>query len=119
MAPFHDRDGPDRDSIVQPHITVDPPALAANPSVRLLDGSKIRSNEESTVEEFFPSPEAMAREISEIMAIKLSAGLQPWAEGYARVGHRDPFIWNWARRGVEITMLSRSEERRVGKECRS
>ena len=55
---------------------------------------------------FLPSPEAMEREIADVMTIKLSDDMQPWVEGYAKVGHRNPFLWNWCRRGVEVTMLS-------------
>jgi hypothetical protein len=55
---------------------------------------------------FFPSPEAMEEEIGTVMAVKLSDELKRWAEGYGRVGHRNPFLWNWCRRGVEVTMLS-------------
>ena len=55
---------------------------------------------------FFPSPEAMEEEITTVLAIKLSNEMQPWVEGYAQVGHRNPFLWNWCRRGVEVTMLS-------------
>jgi hypothetical protein len=55
---------------------------------------------------FLPSPEALAREISGVLALELSSELQGWAKRYADVGHRDPFLWNWARRGVEVTTLS-------------
>jgi hypothetical protein len=55
---------------------------------------------------FLPSPEAMEREIADVMTIKLSDDMQPWVEGYAKVGHRNPFLWNWCRRGVEVTMLT-------------
>jgi hypothetical protein len=55
---------------------------------------------------FLPSPEAMEEEIAAVLAIKLSDDLRPWVDGYAQVGHRNPFLWNWCRRGVEVTMLS-------------
>jgi hypothetical protein len=55
---------------------------------------------------FLPAPEAMEAEIASILEIKLSHELQPWVDGYAKVGHRNPFLWNWCRRGVEITTLS-------------
>jgi hypothetical protein len=55
---------------------------------------------------FLPSPEAMEEEIATVMAVKLSDEMQPWVEGYARVGRRNSFLWNWCRRGVEVTMLS-------------
>jgi hypothetical protein len=55
---------------------------------------------------FLPTPDSMEAEIASVMEIKLSESLQPWVAGYAKVGHRNPFLWNWCRRGVEITMLS-------------
>jgi hypothetical protein len=59
--------------------------------------------------DFFPTPELIQREIAEVMAIKLSRPLAGWVEGYAQVGHRDPFLWTWARLGVEVTRLSCTE----------
>ena len=55
---------------------------------------------------FLPTPDAMEVEIASVMEIKLNGNLQPWVEGYSKVGHRNPFLWNWCRRGVEVTMLS-------------
>jgi hypothetical protein len=55
---------------------------------------------------FLPTSDSMEAEIASVMEIKLGDNLQPWVEGYAKVGHRNPFLWNWCRRGVEITMLS-------------
>jgi hypothetical protein len=55
---------------------------------------------------FLPSPAAMEEEIATVLAIKLSDDLHPWVDGYARVGHRNSFLWNWCRRGVEVTRLS-------------
>jgi hypothetical protein len=40
------------------------------------------------------------------MELKLSAELERWVSGYASVGHRHPFLWNWCRRGVEVTLQS-------------
>ncbi len=56
--------------------------------------------------DFFPLPELIEQEIAEVMALKLSRPLAGWVEGYAAVGHRDPFLWTWARRGVAVTRLS-------------
>jgi hypothetical protein len=56
--------------------------------------------------DFFPLPEFIENEIAQVMALKLSRPLAGWVEGYAQVGHRDPFLWTWARRGVEVTRLS-------------
>ncbi len=64
------------------------------------------ADDPATSTTFFPSPEAMEEEIATVLAIKLSNEMQPWVEGYAQVGHRNPFLWNWCRRGVEVTMLS-------------
>jgi len=55
---------------------------------------------------FLPSPATMEEEIATVLAIKLSDELHPWVDGYAQVGHRNPFLWNWCRRGVEVTTLS-------------
>jgi hypothetical protein len=55
---------------------------------------------------FLPTPDAMEAEIASVMEIKLNDNLHPWVEGYSKVGHRNPFLWNWCRRGVEVTMLS-------------
>ncbi len=55
---------------------------------------------------FLPTPDAMEAEIASVMEIKLNDNLRPWVEGYSKVGHRNPFLWNWCRRGVEVTMLT-------------
>lgn len=55
---------------------------------------------------FLPAADAMETEIASVLAIRLSDALKRWVDGYARVGHRNPFLWNWCRRGVEVTMLS-------------
>ena len=55
---------------------------------------------------FLPSPEAIEREIAGVMAVTLSADLEPWVARYAQVGHRNEFLWKWCRRGVEATALS-------------
>lgn len=55
---------------------------------------------------FHVTPELMEREISEVMALKLSDELKGWVQKYSVIGHRDPFLWNWCRRGVEVTKLS-------------
>ena len=46
--------------------------------------------------DFFPNAELIEQEIAHVLAIKLSRPLAGWVEGYAQVGHRDPFLWNWA-----------------------
>jgi hypothetical protein len=56
--------------------------------------------------DFCPLPELIENEIASVLALKLSRPLAGWVAGYAQVGHRDPFLWTWARRGVEITRLT-------------
>jgi hypothetical protein len=70
------------------------------------DSNKELPNDPSALTAFLPTPDAMEAEIASVMEIKLNDGLQPWVDGYAKVGHRNPFLWNWCRRGVEVTMLS-------------
>jgi hypothetical protein len=57
-------------------------------------------------EAFFPSPEDVHREIAHVLTKQLSPALERWAEGYDRVGRRNHYLWQWARQGVEVTMLS-------------
>ena len=64
----------------------------------------------TTAQSFFPSPEQIEGEIAGVMALELSPVLDRWVARYARVGHRNPFLWKWCRRGVEITTLSCVEE---------
>jgi hypothetical protein len=70
------------------------------------DCNKELPHDPSVLTAFLPTPDAMEAEIASVMEIKLNDGLQPWVDGYAQVGHRNPFLWNWCRRGVEVTMLS-------------
>ncbi len=74
-----------------------------NSSVPHSDGS---SGETARPAAFDPAPELINREIAEVFSLRLSSGLRGWVEGYSQVGHRDPFLWNWCRRGVEVTALS-------------
>jgi hypothetical protein len=49
-----------------------------------------------------------ARHFVKIAPQKLSrpgAELARWIEEYARIGHRNPYLWGWCRRAVEITTL--------------
>ncbi len=59
----------------------------------------------SVPETFFPSPEDIQREIAPVLTKRLSPALEHWADGYARVGRRNHYLWRWARQGVEVTML--------------
>jgi hypothetical protein len=70
------------------------------------DGRVEPQQDPAALSAFLPTSDTMEAEIASVMEIKLSSDLQPWVEGYAKVGHRNPFLWNWCRRGVEITMLS-------------
>ena len=67
---------------------------------------KVLPHDPSALTAFLPTPDAMEAEITSVMEIKLNDSLQPWVDGYAKVGHRNRFLWNWCRRGVEVTMLS-------------
>jgi hypothetical protein len=61
---------------------------------------------ESLFPQFFvPTTEDVQREIGHVLSKQLSPDLEHWAERYARVGHRNGYLWKWARQGVEITML--------------
>lgn len=60
----------------------------------------------ATGEEIFcPSPEAIEQEVSIVLQRELSPDLQHWVGQYARVGDRDPYLWRWCCRGVEVTTL--------------
>jgi hypothetical protein len=86
--------------LIQDRLT----GLPSNP--RRDDASEDVGHDPAAAISFFPSPDAMEQEIAGVMAIKLSDDMQPWVAGYAKVGHRNPFLWNWCRRGVEVTMLT-------------
>lgn len=49
-----------------------------------------------------PSPDA---ERSAVMRLELSGDVQRWVAAYAEVGKRNPYLWKWARRGVDLTTL--------------
>jgi hypothetical protein len=55
----------------------------------------------------------VAGEIASMLGQQPSPGLSPWVAGYAQVGKRNPYLWTWCRRAVEITTLPC-----VGKEWR-
>jgi hypothetical protein len=59
----------------------------------------------SLPETFLPTPEDIQREIAPVLVKQLSPELQQWGDRYGKVGHRNPYLWRWARQGVEITML--------------
>jgi hypothetical protein len=52
-----------------------------------------------------PTAERIQREISPVLNMRLSPALQSWVARYAEVGKRNPYLWNWCKQGVEITML--------------
>ena len=54
---------------------------------------------------FLPSPEKIAAEIAAMLDQRPSPGLTDWVAGYAQVGKRNPYLWGWCRRAVEITTL--------------
>lgn len=53
-----------------------------------------------------PSPEFVQEEISGVLRRELSPDLEHWVDRYARVGNRNPYLWKWCCRGVEVTTLS-------------
>jgi hypothetical protein len=92
---------------VNPQLLVDQLGAAARPDVAAQPFSSEDSrNDVAGAPDFSPRPELIEQEIGHVMALKLSRPLAGWVEGYSQVGHRDPFLWTWARRGVEITRLS-------------
>jgi hypothetical protein len=65
---------------------------------------ELRSRQDPSLD-FLPSPERVAEEIASMFALRPSAELLRWAEGYGRVGRRNPYLWTWCRRAVELTTL--------------
>ncbi|HEX6984828.1 MAG TPA: hypothetical protein VF170_05600, partial [Planctomycetaceae bacterium] len=55
--------------------------------------------------DFPPPPERIRQEIEEMSRHDLSPYMRRWAEGYARVGRRNPYLWTWCRQAVRITTL--------------
>lgn len=49
-----------------------------------------------------PSPDA---ERAAVISLEISRDVQRWVETYGEVGKRNPYLWRWARRGVELTTL--------------
>lgn len=54
---------------------------------------------------FWPSPACIQREIQHVLKKQLSPEFSHWVARYARVGRRNPYLWNWCRQAVEITTL--------------
>jgi hypothetical protein len=91
---------------VNPQLLVNQLLGPADDSVSPDHSSDTAGANVTAVPDFFPVPELIAEQIGTVLATKLSRPLAGWVEGYAQVGHRDPFLWTWARRGVEITRLT-------------
>lgn len=54
----------------------------------------------------FPPTEAdIQREVEGMLESELSSDFMGWVEAYARIGRRDPYLWKWCHRAVEITTL--------------
>ncbi|HEX5446117.1 MAG TPA: transketolase C-terminal domain-containing protein, partial [Pirellulales bacterium] len=49
-----------------------------------------------------PSPDV---ERAAVMRLELSHDAQRWVAAYGEVGKRNPYLWKWARRGVDLTTL--------------
>jgi len=60
----------------------------------------------NVIGDFHPTPEQIKSEIDIVLESQLSPALQAWVDRYADVGSRNPYLWNWCRRGVEVTTLS-------------
>jgi hypothetical protein len=56
-------------------------------------------------ESLLPSLESIREEIARVGCRELSPELRSWVEQYARVGARNPYLWKWCCRGVEVTTL--------------
>ncbi|MFQ5473952.1 MAG: hypothetical protein ACE5FA_13870, partial [Dehalococcoidia bacterium] len=54
---------------------------------------------------FVVAAESIQEEITGVLRRELSPDLQRWVERYAEVGSRNPFLWKWCCRGVEVTTL--------------
>lgn len=52
-----------------------------------------------------PTAERVQQEIACVLNKTLSPRLEHWAAQYAKVGHRNLYLWKWCRQGVEITTL--------------
>jgi hypothetical protein len=91
---------------VNPQLVVDPLAGPAGSAAQKPASPEGAAGDAVSSPDFYPTPELIEQEIAEVLALKLSRPLAGWVEGYAQVGHRDPFLWTWARRGVEITRLT-------------
>lgn len=52
-----------------------------------------------------PTSEQISAEIEHVLGKQLSKPLQHWVERYSKVGRRTPYLWTWARQGVEVTTL--------------
>lgn len=59
----------------------------------------------STFQANWPSHEAVQREVSVVLRTELGSDLSHWVDKYNRVGDRNPYLWQWCCRGVEITTL--------------
>lgn len=55
--------------------------------------------------EGLPTADRVQQEIACVLNKTLSPRLEHWAAQYAKVGHRNMYLWKWCRQGVEITTL--------------
>ncbi len=60
-----------------------------------------------------PAP-ASREEMMAVGQIVLEPAFVPFSDGYAQVGHRDPFLWRWVQRGLDLTALPSIDERWKG-----
>ncbi|HET6883509.1 MAG TPA: hypothetical protein VFI31_25380 [Pirellulales bacterium] len=52
-----------------------------------------------------PNAERVKQEIAHVLDKTLSPALTHWVNEYAKVGHRNIYLWKWCRQGVEVTTL--------------
>jgi hypothetical protein len=55
--------------------------------------------------EGLPTAERVQQEIACVLDKTLSPALTHWVNEYAKVGHRNIYLWKWCRQGVEVTTL--------------
>jgi hypothetical protein len=68
-------------------------------------------------ETFWPSEEMIQHQIQHVMSLQLSDALRQWISDYGQVGQRNPFLWNWCRRAVELTTLPSVSADRYDEVC--
>lgn len=60
---------------------------------------------ERTETDFAPASERIRAEVAEMLDRPLSEDLAAWVDVYAQVGQRNPYLWKWCARAVEVITL--------------